>query len=457
MNRRGFLTKTSVGAGLVLGAPAVLRAAHKGPDRINVAWVGAGKQGLVLFDAMMNVPGIRFQAVCDISPWALRYGVGRTKAYPGQDRRANGYADIDEMLAAEKDLDAVIIATPDFWHSPHTVKCLDAGLHVYCEKMMSHTIDGARAMVRAMEITERLCQIGHQRRSNPRYRFTCDQLVNGQKICGRIVNVNGQWNRSLRSSQDIGGKKVHKSVMVDDAVLNKYGYENMHQFKNWRFYRALSGGPISDLGAHQIDVFNWFLGAVPKSVVASGGNDYFTEREHFDNVMAIFEYDTPQGGVRAFYQVLTTTSAGGGYWESFMGTDATIKISEVASTTAIYREKQKETVQQWDDLVQRGYLKRKSAPAPVRATDAIQAYETPPPEAFALPGGLPSVRGEDGRMKPKPAHQPHLENFFAAIRGEEELNCDARHAFESEAPIFWVNPSALTGETIKFTSKHLEL
>lgn len=89
---------------------------------------------------------------------------------------------------------------------------------------------------------------------------------------------------------------------------------------NWRFYRDLSGGAISDLGAHQIDIFNWFLGAVPKSLYATGAGNYFKNREHFDNVMALFDYETPRGLVRAFYQVLTTTSAGGGYYESFMGT-----------------------------------------------------------------------------------------------------------------------------------------
>jgi len=73
------------------------------------------------------------------------------------------------MLDKEQDLDAVIVATPDFWHSPHTVACLEAGLHVYCEKAMSNTLDGARKMVLAARKTKRLLQIGHQRRSNPKY------------------------------------------------------------------------------------------------------------------------------------------------------------------------------------------------------------------------------------------------------------------------------------------------
>jgi predicted dehydrogenase len=216
----------------------------------------------------------------------------------------------------------------------------------------------------------------------------------------------------------------------------------MHQFLNWRLYRDLSGGPISDLGAHQIDVFNWFLGTVPKRVFATGGQSYFKQREHFDNVMCLFDYDTPQGEVRAFYQVLTTTSYGGGFYESFMGTQASIKISEIASTSAIYRE---DGAPQWDDLVNRGFLKRKPAPPKPEASEgAVKAYESAAPEIFELPGSFA-----------KPAHQPHLENFFAAVRGKAKLNCDARHAFESEAPIFWVNPSALSKQPIELKTEHL--
>lgn len=443
ISRRSFLAKSvaSAGAGLVLGAPSILRAAESGSqDKIHVALVGMGKQGRVLFEAMSNIPGLHFQAVCDIWDYNLKGGMAKVRALQGHVPK--GYSDIDEMLATEKGLDAVVIATPDFWHSPHTVKCLEAGLNVYCEKMMSNTIDGARAMVHATEKSGKLCQIGHQRRSNPRYLYTLNELIRGKKICGQIVNINGQWNRAISSSQDIA---YNPKLAIQQDVLTRYGFENMHQFMNWRTYLALSGGPISDLGAHQIDIFNWFLGTQPKAVYASGGRSYFTKREHFDNVMAIFDYDTPQGEVRAFYQVLTTTSAGGGYFESFMGSEATIDISERAAYSNIYRES---SAPSWDDLVDKGYLKRQAAPAapPSGAADAIASYESAAPEAYSLPGDLN-----------KPPHQPHLENFFSAVRGQAKLNCDARHAFESEAPIYWVNPSAHEKRRIELTSEHLSV
>jgi predicted dehydrogenase len=439
LNRRNFIAKT-VSAGLTLGAPSILRATSETPnsDAIHIALIGFGKQGGVLFDCLKNIPNLHFQAVCDIAKIRQDSFRSSSRGHPGA-TSTTYYTDIDDMLSKEKGLDAAIIATPDFWHSPHTVKCLEAGLNVYCEKMMSNTIEGARAMVKAMEKSGKLCQIGHQRRSNPRYRYTLNKLINGKKICGQIVNVNGQWNRSLKASQGISSK-----IKISPDVLKQYGFKDIDQFLNWRLYRDLSGGPISDLGAHQIDVFNWFLGTVPKRVYASGGKSFFKEREHFDNVMCIFDYDTPQGEVRAFYQVLTTTSYGGGFYETFMGTEASLKISEIASSSAIYRE---DSAAPWDDLVNENYLIRKPAPPkPPASADAVKSYESAPPEIFDLPGDFG-----------KPAHQPHLENFFAAIRGQAKLNCDARHAFESEAPIFWVNPSALQRSPIDFTAEHLSV
>ena len=442
VTRRSFLRSGSAaGAGLVLGAPAILSAAAQAApsDEIRVGFIGCGKQQEVLFNAMKNIPGIHYAAVCDIMKDRVGAAFGRIRAAFGNNPKR--YLDAEDMLAKEKDLDAVFVATPDFWHAPHTLMALDAGHHVYCEKMMSNTIEGARSMVKAAEASGKLCQIGHQRRSNPRYRYTLDQLINGNNVCGHITSINGQWNRGVKSSQDI---KVKASTLPDAEVMNRYGFKDAHQFLNWRWYRDLSGGPISDLGAHQIDIFNWFLGGAPKSVMASGGKNHFKHREHFDNVMCVFDYDTPTGGAQAFYQVLTTTSAGGGYYEAFMGTEGTVQISERDAYTQVYRESDAPS---WDSLVQRGFLKRASAAAPAAGDGgAVAAYASAAPEAYELPGALN-----------KPPHQPHIENFFNAVRGQEPLNCDARHAFESEAPIYWVNPAAEAGQTIQLTEKHLNV
>lgn len=435
---------------MILGAPSILKASAPGApaDEIRVGFIGCGKQHEVLFNAMVNIPGIRYVAACDIMKDRLGRTFGAIKSRFGYSIKR--YLDAADMLEKEE-LDAVFVATPDFWHAPHTVMALEAGCDVYCEKMMSNTIEGARSMVAAMDKTGKLCQIGHQRRSNPRYRYTLNELILKEKICGQLINMNGQWNRALSSSQDIVSKP---SILPDADTLRRAGFntgadkelsleELRHRFLNWRFYKDLSGGPISDLGAHQIDIFNWFMGSQPTSLQASGGRSYFKDREHFDNVMCIFDYDTPQGSARAFYQVLTTTSAGGGYFESFMGTEGTIEISEREAYSNIYKESGADNAK-WDKLVQRGLLKKEAAGVAAGGSDAIASYESAPPDQYALPGGLS-----------KAPHQPHIENFLSTIRGEAKLTCDARHALESEAPIYWVNEAAETRETIHFTEEHL--
>ena len=155
------------------------------PDDINVALLGAGAQGQVLMNACLKIPGISIKAVCDI--WESYNQKRLSRMLKAYKHEHNTYVDYKEMLDKEKDLDAVIIATPDFWHSPQTVACLEAGLHVYCETAMSNTIEGAKKMAEAAKKTGKLLQIGCQRRSNPRYIHCYEKLLNGNKVLGRIA------------------------------------------------------------------------------------------------------------------------------------------------------------------------------------------------------------------------------------------------------------------------------
>jgi len=423
MSRRRFIqAATALGASLTFARAQDL-VSHGNPsggdDDLRIALIGVGAQGRVLLDAALKIPNVRFVAVCDIWEYARQYGERYLKK-SGHPVRA--YADFEDMLAKEKDLDAVLVASPDFWHAPHTNTCLKAGLHVYCEKMMSNTIDGAKSMVRTMRETGRLLQIGHQRRSNPRYLVALNRLIKEARLLGRIMAANGQWNRAV--GEDLGWPK---KAAIPQETLRRYGYADMQQFRNWRWYSQYGGGPLSDLGAHQIDIFNWFFGGPPATVLAGGGNDYYPNHEWFDNAMVIFEYQTPEGAARAFYQTLTTTSGGGGYYEQFMGTEGTLKISENPNYTAIYREARAPA---WDAWVRRHYLVSAKDELAQGAGDEasesrVDARETAALAEYKLPVVLD-----------KAIHQPHLENFFQAIRGQAKLNCPADEAFVSEIAIF---------------------
>jgi predicted dehydrogenase len=438
IDRRSFLCSTAAaGAGLML-APNVLAAgtsAGKGDD-LNVALLGAGAQGQVLLGSCLKIPGLRFKAVCDI--WTAFNQTRVTRLLKKYRHDVTPYVDYAEMLDKEKDLDAVIIATPDFWHAEHTIACLEAGLHVYCEKEMSNTLEGARKMVAAARKSGKLLQIGHQRRSNPRYIHCFDKLIKEAKLLGRITTINAQWNRSARPDDGWPEK-----TEIDQATLKKYGFKSMHQFRNWRWYKGLGGGPIVDLGSHQIDIFNWFLDANPKSVIASGGTDYYDKKTHewYDTVMAVFEYEYEydpgkKQTVRAFYQTITTNS-NNGYFESFMGDEGALQISESASKGEVSREP---AAPDWEKWVKAGLLKAPARQETTEGGGALDVRETvTATSAYRIPVKMD-----------KKYHQPHLENFFDAVRGKAKLNCPPEVAYESAVTVLKVNEAVEAARKLGF-------
>lgn len=438
-SRRDFLKLAGLAGGGLMMASSSLRAQEakkvNPSEEINLALVGVGEEGKVLLDSLLKIPGIRFRAVCDIWEYRRRYARGRIKGFTKQEVKDHLYEDYKELLDKEKDLDAVIIATPDFWHSPQTVDFLKAGVNVYCEKMMSNTVEGARAMVRAARESGKLLQIGHQRKSNPRYAFVRDVLLRKHNLCGTLMNANAQWNRAETKDLEF---PTGASYEISDEVLHKYGYKDKQQFRNWRWYKGLGGGPISDLGAHQIDIFAYMFGGRPKSVLAGGGCDFYN-KDWYDNVMCIYEFETYQKKTaRAFYQVLTTTAMGG-YYEQFMGTEGTIRMSENPSLTKIFMENRPEIKGKWAALVNDGTLYEKKSQEEVKIEDA---RESPPPKEFGFDIDLN-----------KPIHMPHLENFFNAIRGKEKLNCDGEHAFEAEAAVYKVNEAVAAKKMLYFSDE----
>jgi len=226
--------------------------------------------------------------------------------------------------------------------------------------------------------------------------------------------------------------------------LKKYGFASMHQFCNWRWYKNLGGGPIVDLGSHQIDIFSWFLGANPKSVMASGGTDYYDKATHewYDTVMAIYEYETPRGMVRAHYKTQTTNGSLG-YFEQFMGDQGTLVLSESSQIGALYREKTQ--AGPWDEWVRKGYLtepKILESKAEDLTQGALDVRETISPDEHKI--ALPFF---------DPYHKPHLENFFNAVRGLEKLNCPAEIGYESAVAVLKVNEAVEAKKTLYFKAE----
>ena len=498
LTRRGFLRgATAAGAGLVWAGHAAGAAGTSGGDHLNLALIGCGSQGRILLMDCLKLPDVRFKAVCDIWDYAQTYGSNIVKAYK---QKANLYTDYREMLAAENDLDAVIIATPDWVHAEQTIACLNAGLHVYCEKEMSNSLEEARQMVRAARETGKLLQIGHQRRSNPRY-LHAENMIYREEMLGRMTHARAQWHRGKQQKRE-----WPKGKPMDEAKLKEYGYDTMERFRNWRWYRKFSGGPMADLGSHQVDIFNWWLRATPKSVQAKGGTGYYPDWEWWDSVLALYEYETPQGTVIAEYEVLNTSSFGS-FYEVFMGDEGTLKISELAGIGHIYREPVAEKKEWEDEATKVEKMGRKAIELKLgesrkwkllfetKWADVYGSSETPSvdtklrkvcsrqgvdlPEKAAIKNQIPAgwvVKGKDihyliqkdgGNLKfhrekqasqgkamggeaKKPAHTYHLENFFNTIRGKAELTCPAEEAYATAVSVLRANEAVEAGKEVTF-------
>jgi len=430
--RRDFLATAAAGTGILLGAnvaaqespvpapsapPAVVETVHSADD-LRVAVIGAGGQGHVLLDSMFHIPGIRIVAVCDIWEYQRKHMTRMLEKY-GHPNTV--YVDYQDLLDKEKDLDAALVATPDFLHAEHSIACMNAGLHVYCETPISHDLAEARRMMKTACATKRLLQIGYQRRSNPRYVHAIQKLLCQIHLLGRITNAYSQWNR--RKSCEIGWPK--KYAMPED-LLKKYGYDTMRRFRNWRAFRQYSSGPAFDRGTHQFDVFNWAFGGPPASVYATGGIDPEAERDWFDNLIAVMEYDTPQGRCRTHSEILDVNSYGG-FYERICGEEGALVISEVASKGDYVTHDPGE--REWTFFCEEKLLLPEVA-LPVSTT--INVGPSGPPKLNAYP--LPIAY--DG-----PFCQPHVQNFFDTIRGNATLNCPAEVAYEAAHVAALVNKS----------------
>ena len=445
LNRRNFVKGAAV-AGAFLPSFNILHAEEGkvGPkdDEINVALIGYGAEGRVLSQSLVRIPGVRVRAVCDI--WKFQCQQAKIFFKPfGMD--VTTYEDYKEMLEKEdKNIDAVVVATPDWMHCEHTCACLRAGKHVYCEKEMSNRLELAAEMCRVQKETGKLLQIGHQRRSNPRYRHCFENIV--PHVLGRVTTAYAQWNRTLAPFFSV--KRPPKQ-----EILTKYGYENAEQYLNWRWFYKYGGGSMVDLGSHQIDLFIWAWGVPPSSVRAVGGRDAFDPpRMAYDRMYCIYEFTMPDGKKNeAIYQVISS-NAHGSFYERFMGVNASLTIAELSALgNTVQREVRAGGYSEadWQKFIDKGWILPNAGDKVKKALTkdiAVDSRISVPADANQLSVTLN-----------KPAHMPHLENFFAACRHGAKLNCPCELAYESAVAVLAANVSADSGNVYRFKPEEFKV
>jgi predicted dehydrogenase len=268
--RRTFLQRAAAAAAgpLILGHAAGRAAAN---ERLGLGFIGLGTMNRGHLGFFLGQKDVQVLAVCDVDT-TRREAAKKTvesryaeAVKGGQYKGCDAYNDFRELLG-RKDIDAVVIATPDHWHTIPAVEAVKAGKDVYCEKPLTLTIREAKLLIDAVRKHQRVFQVGSQQRSSPEFRTACEAVRSGR--IGKVKEVYVDVGSPSKPC-DLPGEAVEPGLDWDrwlgpapqrpyNAVLSPRG---VHQhFPNWRNYREYSGGMMTDWGAHHFDIAQWGLG-----------------------------------------------------------------------------------------------------------------------------------------------------------------------------------------------------
>lgn len=292
-------------------------------DRLRVGVLGAGGRARGLMRDFLNVPGVEFIAVCDV------YQPNADEALKIAGTSAQFTIDYRQVLE-RKDVDAVLIGSPDHWHKDMLVDSVRAGKDVYLEKPIMHAIEEGVEMVRAVEETNRVVQTGTQQRTWDHY-ILGKQIVDSGKL-GKITYVHTYWYQNYGRwgrPGPVDTSKLDWKRWLGKAPDQPFAAE---KFRWWRHYWNFGGGILADLLTHWMDVIQWYMGQTLPRSVTTVANRYLYEWEAPDGITTVFEFPGD-------FMVTFT----GGYGHSvddggiiFRGTQASLKIDR--ARLAVYSE-----------------------------------------------------------------------------------------------------------------------
>lgn len=304
LSRRDFLNRSASAAaaagaaGWVIGQTASAATRKIGAnERISVGLIGSGGRGTSGLLAALADANTDCVALCDVADFRMKATTGRIeetlKKANRQGPKIDRYNDYRKLLE-RKDIDAVIIATPDHWHYRPFMAALDAGKHIFQEKPMSLTIEqGLRMVEAAKKHPELTIQIGTQRRSGKQYIKAKEHIDAGN--LGKIVMVRSYDTRNWYGADDPFLQKGMPENEIDwkqfeEPCETKHPYDS-HRYFAWRWFWEYAGGLVTDVGVHVMDVVHWLTGkSEPKSATCNGGVYLFDHWDTPDVVEAVWDY-----------------------------------------------------------------------------------------------------------------------------------------------------------------------
>jgi predicted dehydrogenase len=389
LNRRDFTKAGAAGALTALSAGRVLGA----NSRVRVGFIGLGNRGDQVLDAFLAHKDADIVALCDIYQPYIDFAAKKVGGSPKQ------FKDYRDLLAV-KEIDAVVICTPDHWHALQTIHACQAEKDVYVEKPLSLCVEEGRKMVEAARKAKRVTQVGLMRRSSDFCREACEFVRKGgvgQVTVARAFHIQNEWPKGIGNPPN----EEPPEGFDWEAWLGpapKVPYNKNRTFYRFRWFYDYSGGQLTNFGVHYLDLIHWALGHdAPLAVTAMGGKFAAADnREVPDTLEVMWQY--PGNTLVTFSQYNCTAAPAGilGGEVEFRGTKGTVYLRtdgwEVVPEVLTDNEFPARTP--LDRKTERGY--RDGAKAVIEA------------------------RKETGKLR----DADHARNFLDCVASRETCNCD---------------------------------
>jgi len=420
LNRRSFLKGGSFATMMMmLGAVEITAQEAKkvtpapvkkiGPP-VKCGVIGVGTWGRELIGHLSRLPNAPIAGVAET------YGASLRRAKTGAPN-AETYEDYRKLLE-NKDVEAVVVATPTHLHKDIVIAALQAGKHVYCEAPMAHTIEDARAIAQAAKgASKQIFQVGLQYRTNPQHHHVLEFVRTG--AAGALTTARAQYHKKESWRRTSPSPEREKEL-------------------NWRLQQATSPGLVGELGIHSIDVASWFLRANPVSVTGFGSILLWKDgRNVADTAQVVVEYP---GGVRMIYDATLTNSYDSNY-DVFSGTDAAILIRE--NRAWMFKEADSPLLG-WEV-----YAKKDTFPASGEAGIALVANAT----QLIAQGLKPAEAAANGDS---PAYYS-LEAFIESINEKKAPHAGWKEGFEATVTAIKANEAVNKNTKVTFDPTWFEV
>jgi predicted dehydrogenase len=405
-------------------------------DHIQIALIGAGGQGQGDTKVAVQVPGVKLVAVADCYNGRLE----RAKEIWGPDTFTT--RDYNEILE-RKDIDAVIVGTPDHWHKQASIDAMKAGKDVYCEKPMIHLYSDGPEMIEASRKTGRILQVGSQRVSSVIYAKAKELLASGS--IGQLNMITARWDRN--SSMGAWNYTVPPDASTETCdwprfvgTAPKIAFNAEHFFQ-WRKWKAYGSGVAGDLFVHLFSGTHFITGSLgPTRAMATGGLRFWKDgRDAPDVMLGLFDYD-------GFNLSLRVNFVDGGEESEgliFTGSEGTMEIAgNSVSVNRVPRQKEPGlTVETFPLAMQK---------------EIVEAYRVKYPRTH--PEGAPPVGYEKYVAAEGYSDQyDHFANFFDAVRTRKPVVEDAVFGFRAAGAALLSNLSMEKGTVIGWDPQAMKL